>query len=103
MPVLLTSVKLGKVSLEQHFNKPQDGKTLSCMSRICGRSGSRMWACQGYVGVLVHECGQDRIKDDPTTTSPCNNDILLRRENVRLQSELESAKSAIKQLERKGN
>ena len=60
-------------------------------------------ASQGYVGVLVHEFGQDRIKDDPTTTSPCNNDILLRRENVRLQSELESAKSAIKLLERKVN
>ena len=60
-------------------------------------------ACQGYVGVLVHESRPDRIKDDPTTTSPCNNDILLRRENVRLQSELESAKFAIKQLERKGN
>ena len=60
-------------------------------------------ACQGYVGVLIPECGQDRIKDVPTTTSPCNNDILLRRENVRLQNELESAKSAIKQLERKGN
>ena len=44
---------------------------------------------------------QCRLKDDYTTTSPCNNDLLLRRENVRLQSDLESAKSAIKQLESK--
>ena len=44
---------------------------------------------------------QYRLKDDYTTTSPCNNDLLLRRENVRLQSDLESAKSAIKQLETK--
>lgn len=44
---------------------------------------------------------QYRLKDDYTTTLPCNNDLLLRRENVRLQSDLESAKSAIKQLETK--
>jgi hypothetical protein len=39
--------------------------------------------------------------DDPTV--PCNSDLSLRRENVRLQSDLESAKSTIKQLKTKVN
>ena len=46
---------------------------------------------------------QDRIKHGSTAVSSSNNDILLRRENVRLQSDLELAKSAIKQLETKVN
>ena len=46
---------------------------------------------------------QDRMKHGSTAVSSSNNNILLRRENVRLQSDLESAKSAIKQLETKVN
>ena len=93
----------------QHTNNTSGYEAEKISTEFCGNSNN---SCRCYckdstlqIKRIEDEIKllQDRIKHDSTTTSSCNNDKLLRRENVCIQSDLESAKSAIKQLETKVN
>ena len=93
----------------QHTNNTNGCEPENVLTEFCGNSSNSCGCyCKDFTLQIKRiedeiQLLQDRIKHSSATTSPSNNDILLRRENVRLQSDLESAKSAIKQLETKVN
>ena len=93
----------------QHTNNTNGCEAKKILTECCGNSNNSCGCyCKDFTLQIKRiedevQLLQDRIKHGSTAVSSSNNDILLRRENVRLQSDLESAKSAIKQLETKVN